>query len=309
MVLDRMMKLTALVMVRNEADILPDFLGHCAKLFNEVLVVDHSSTDGTSEMLAEASKHMSMTIWKLTQQAKVQSLVHTALAQEAYRRGADWVFPLDADEFPAVTGRADLHTRMEAVQEPLAKWQWCNAWPKLCDSFEICSISGEMQAVISPIRKVAVNRSLLSNPRLVITRGAHRVTPPAEGPVIGDLLHVPIRSTERFKLKLETHLAADKVHGDGIHYQILAQQLSKMDPGFDAEILRQLALGYPSFGTSGKKSIEFSILSSRMDLAAEARSFAEVQAREATVMWEKLPKVPSPLWRIRLHDGEARVVG
>jgi hypothetical protein len=42
-------------MIRDEADILPTFLRHAAALFDFVLLVDHSSSDGSSTFLERAA--------------------------------------------------------------------------------------------------------------------------------------------------------------------------------------------------------------------------------------------------------------
>ncbi|WP_198370388.1 hypothetical protein [Roseomonas rosulenta] len=46
------MRLIAPTIIRSEAAILPDDVGYCAALFDELRVVDHASSDGTAEMLA-----------------------------------------------------------------------------------------------------------------------------------------------------------------------------------------------------------------------------------------------------------------
>jgi hypothetical protein len=48
---------TALVsVVRNEADIIEVFVRHHAKLFDKLFIIDHRSTDGTSDILRALAK-------------------------------------------------------------------------------------------------------------------------------------------------------------------------------------------------------------------------------------------------------------
>ena len=47
------MRLHLVVVVRNEADIWPEFLSQACSLFDRIAVIDHQSTDGTSEISQE----------------------------------------------------------------------------------------------------------------------------------------------------------------------------------------------------------------------------------------------------------------
>ena len=102
------MRIMAVSMIRNDADIVASFLGHCGALFDRVFAVDHYSSDGTAEMLAAATRKMPLTLRTFRQRDKRQGDILTTLAREAFADGADWVVPHDADEFPEVADRAAL---------------------------------------------------------------------------------------------------------------------------------------------------------------------------------------------------------
>jgi hypothetical protein len=107
------MKLTAISMVRNEADVIEAFVRHHAEVVDELIVVDHCSIDGTPELLhALAGEGLPLSIRRETSLVHRQNLVLTGLMHEAATSGrADWVVPLDADEFlvaPAGDVRAVL---------------------------------------------------------------------------------------------------------------------------------------------------------------------------------------------------------
>ena len=99
--------------VRNESDIIRiHVLHHLAIGLDRILVVDNGSSDGTDRILGELSRDGRVR-WTSDSGPFRQEAVLTELAREAFRAGADWVVPLDADEFWCAPGR-DLRSVLAA---------------------------------------------------------------------------------------------------------------------------------------------------------------------------------------------------
>src|ERR1043166_1142786 len=94
------LRVYAISMLRNEADLILPFLNQAAELFDHLMIADIQSTDGTNEVIKEF-----LTIWphislfSCRTQEKYQGAMMRALADQAVRDGADWIFLLDGDEF------------------------------------------------------------------------------------------------------------------------------------------------------------------------------------------------------------------
>jgi glycosyltransferase involved in cell wall biosynthesis len=112
------MKLAAVMTVLNEADIIGATLTH---LYTEgvanVYIYDGMSTDGTRDVLAgfpckvfddEAPIHR-------------QPFLTTQLAQMAYEDGADWVLPVDADEFWVAPSGRTIAEELATVPDHVVK--------------------------------------------------------------------------------------------------------------------------------------------------------------------------------------------
>lgn len=86
-------------MVRNAADIVRvNVLHHLSLGLDRMVVVDNASTDGTDRILGELSRDPRV-VWSREESPFLQSRLFTRLAREACAEGADWVLPIDADEF------------------------------------------------------------------------------------------------------------------------------------------------------------------------------------------------------------------
>ena len=95
------MKLVAVTRVRNEADIIEPFVRHTCAHFHKLIVLDDGSSDDTPQIL-RSMRATGLPVVIVTKESIVydQSRYMTLLLQMAVNQfGADWVMPLDADEF------------------------------------------------------------------------------------------------------------------------------------------------------------------------------------------------------------------
>lgn len=99
------MLIYGLYMVRNEADIIHiNVLYHLSLGLDRILIADNGSTDGTDEILQQLSAQDSRVQWSRDHGSFLPSRIATGLARQAHEEGADWVVPVDADEFWHVRG-------------------------------------------------------------------------------------------------------------------------------------------------------------------------------------------------------------
>jgi glycosyltransferase involved in cell wall biosynthesis len=85
--------------VRNEVNIVRlTLLNHLALGLDRILVLDNGSTDGTRQVLSRLACDPRVR-WIGDQSPFLQARMTTELAREAFRQGADWFLPFDADEF------------------------------------------------------------------------------------------------------------------------------------------------------------------------------------------------------------------
>ena len=220
----RDIQLSIVTMVRDELDVIPAFIGHHARLFDRIVVVDHRSVDGTREFLHHvAGKCGSCTIEVLRYDhaAYRQSMISTFLARREFRRGADWVGVLDADEFLDVRDREDLVRRLSGCGEVVA-FSWLNLLPvnPPLDAHTIPPFETRQQFITltsewPPTRgKVLLHRNFARrHRRFVLPDGNHKVRAWNGGPkipteIVGRLLHVPARSPLQVLQKRENLVAA-----------------------------------------------------------------------------------------------------
>jgi glycosyltransferase involved in cell wall biosynthesis len=92
-------RLYGVSMVRNEADIVRvNVLYHLSLGFDRLLILDNASTDGTRRELRRLGRDHRVR-WMRDRGPFRQGEVFTELARQAFSEGADWVAPVDADDF------------------------------------------------------------------------------------------------------------------------------------------------------------------------------------------------------------------
>lgn len=94
-------KIVAISMVKNEMDIIESFVRHTLSFADELMIVDHMSSDRTPEILEKLQEEgLPLTVEEIYDTRHLQSEAMSSLLQKAAsERNADLIIPLDADEF------------------------------------------------------------------------------------------------------------------------------------------------------------------------------------------------------------------
>lgn len=92
------MSTAAIMLVKDEADIIEATLRHLATQVDEIIVSDNGSTDGTEVILGEIELSVPLLVSRDEEAGHYQGRKMTALAGEALRRGHTWAICHDADE-------------------------------------------------------------------------------------------------------------------------------------------------------------------------------------------------------------------
>jgi glycosyltransferase involved in cell wall biosynthesis len=207
------MKLVAVTRVKNEIDIIEAFVRHHIQYFDKLIILDDGSTDDTYNVL-KSLRAAGLPVVLLRdpvvgyEQGRYMTLL---LRMAVYQFGADWVAPIDADEFLEVQGEMTL-TEILASQEPsLIGLPWSNfIWkPEHNTSLDLNPVL-RMRLRLPPrpdMMKVLVPAKLVNgNVRLV--QGNHALMRDEEvllpGPPLTQvgICHFPIRNLLQYASKV-----------------------------------------------------------------------------------------------------------
>jgi hypothetical protein len=222
--------IVAIAMVRDEADIVRDTVGHMTTQVDHVIVVDNGSVDGTRDLL----EGLAVEVLDDPEPAYYQSQKMTALAMRALERGATWVVPFDADEMHWATGGISIAETLRALPAEVLVSE-----AKLHDHVATAAYALGVSPVermpwrrnaCSPLRKIAAR----ARPDLVIEQGNHgaRFEKASVVPMVTDQIevrHFPYRSVEQFVRKVRNGAAAyaatDLPESVGAHWRQYGQIL------------------------------------------------------------------------------------
>ncbi|NNE79002.1 MAG: glycosyltransferase [Silicimonas sp.] len=220
-------RLGVVAMVRNEADIIRVFTAHLIALFDEIVIVDHCSDDGTAEYLAAlAGENHRVECLTLKEPSYIQSVTMTHVVRDRPQlRDVDWLFFLDADEFLPFSSRAEFLEGLERFQKcPVIAMHWCNLIPDTYWDGET-TITGDTSFLSppapSPFRKIAFQPRRIALDRTLVAQGNHALIETLNGlelpsfEVDFPLLHLPVRSSDQLVLKLNQGVLAYQKIGAG----------------------------------------------------------------------------------------------
>ncbi len=209
------MRIVAVGMVRNEADIVESFVRHTLRFADEIRLIDHLSTDRTPEILASLqAEGFNLVVTRHTGHAQIQEILTTALAKEAFEGGADWVIPLDCDEFIDAPSPPDLRAHLAKLSTgSIAWWPWASMVPQMTDD----------QTRVDPVQRIGHRRAseTINTPKCLVPRsfasrsgwqfspGNHHVRfsnmdplPMVPMPAGYGLRHYPVRSASQLISKM-----------------------------------------------------------------------------------------------------------
>jgi glycosyl transferase family 2 len=238
------------LMVRDEADIIDlQIAFHLAAGVDFVIVTDHESRDGTTEILERYARQGVLHLIPVSSPVKKQSEWVTRMARLAASDfGADWIINSDADEFwwpwggnlkevlariPDAYGVVHTFVRVflpRPGEEPFQDRMTVRFAP-----------AAPINSPFSPFR---VNVRLLhrASPDIVVGRGNATLSSnpfvryPGWSPV--EALHFPVRSYPQFEHKFLTHYAASGARRRGEHVRAhLAARAGRME-----DLYRELCL-------------------------------------------------------------------
>jgi len=250
------MKLTAVMMVKNEIDVIRDCCGHLSALFDTIIVIDHRSTDGTKEYLVGLEKlNDKFNIYHLNEPGYYQSQLMTWIAKNLEDcTSADWIFFIDADEILPFLSRSEFEQVLEQHESsPIIKMSWRNLVPEEYGSDVIMGRSYLEPRASKIYQKIAYQPSLIPVSDFMIAQGNHAVLAGGYGkqlPSVAafDLYHAPIRSKDQLGFKIIQGTASYSMMGEerdellGSHWFDISKHINQY--GMSDELLNGIVFSY-----------------------------------------------------------------
>lgn len=258
------MKIVIISTIRNESDILESFVRYHLRFVDRIMLIDHRSTDSSPSILRSLqSEGLSLDVEQESNLDHQQGRILTRLMRRAAtEHGADWIIPLDADEFLTVASRGSVRETLERFPaNKIIKIPWRTYIPLPTDDAReqnvLMRITQYRRFERHNLRKVLIPRSMAFKQRGFIANGNHgyvrmRFSKEKDFNYIRSddlvLAHYPVRSSEQIIAKtfagwLACLAKPNKQPTENFHLKLLYDRF-KMGGRIEPSELTSLALGY-----------------------------------------------------------------
>jgi len=207
------MKLIAISRIKNEIDLVEAFVRHTLAVADRLIVLDNGSTDGTRQLLGRLTDEgLALEIVDDPTPGHFQWQRMTRLMHEAAtgHHRADWILPLDCDEFVIFPqGRFTPPTDGPTPRPLVLRWRTHVPMPAddAANLNPVERIRHRLESEGVRVRKVIVPRHLAADPEVRLAQGSHFVAG-ADGEIEADdhhgayLAHFPVRTASQYAAKV-----------------------------------------------------------------------------------------------------------
>jgi hypothetical protein len=205
-------RLVSITTVRNEADVIEAFVRHTATFVHQVVVLDNGSTDATRRILDDLAAHgCPLLVLSDGSIGNRQWQRMTRLMREvaAGQLRADWILPLDADEFIVPAGDASLAGALARASGPVHV-PWVTYVPHPSDDVHDRNPATRLRhraSAEASWQKVFVPGALATRDGVRLSQGSHDVELGGVGCAAErltgvHLAHLPVRDPAQFASKI-----------------------------------------------------------------------------------------------------------